>query len=91
MEDARRKTGKIVQSDEISGSHKRPVEVAKTFEISSIIRKTANLYGENKLDTKIGIVQGGEISVLSVQAVDFPSERQYHKAIKSEQIRINKN
>ena len=54
------------------------------------MRKNTNLYGIYKKDMKIGIVKGGEIFVLSVQAVDFPREWQYHKAIKSEQIRINK-
>ncbi|MBO6040617.1 MAG: hypothetical protein J6P58_05355 [Oscillospiraceae bacterium] len=80
-----------MQSDEHSSTANRSAEVAKTFTSIQNIGKTADLYGLYTKETKIGIVQGGEMFVLSIQAVDFRLERQYHGSIKSEQIRITKN
>ena len=80
-----------MQSDELSSTAYRGAEVAKTFTFIHNIGKTTDLYGSNTTDMKIGIVQGGEMYVLSIQGVDFRRERQYHSSIKSEQIRITKN
>ena len=80
-----------MQSDELSSTDNRGAEVAKTFNFIQILKEMLDLYGSSTKDTKISIVQGVEIIVLSVQTVDFRMEWQYHDSIKSEQIRITKN
>ena len=79
-----------MQSDELWSAANRCTEVAKTFTFVQNVRKTTDLYGPDTKEMKIGIVQGGEMYVLSIQTVDFRTERQYHDNIKSEQIRITK-
>ena len=66
-------------------------EVTKTFTFEEKVTETEDLYAHNKCNTKIGIVQGGEICFLSVRGVDFCMERRYHDTIESEHIRITKN